>query len=118
MSKCSDCIHYDVCELKRNHYYLGQPIGKVENAEIACSHFKLKDGWIELPCSLGDTLWCDGKYFASYCAGKLHSFKVNEIVTEVRNYFRDSVDYCFDFDAFGKTVFTTREEAERKLGIK
>jgi hypothetical protein len=38
---CKDCIHEYVCDLKRNHYYLGQPIGQIDCAEIACRHFKV-----------------------------------------------------------------------------
>lgn len=37
---CQDCIHNEVCDLKRNHYWLGQPIEKIDCAEIGCSHFK------------------------------------------------------------------------------
>ena len=70
---------------------------------------------LKLPCAVGDTLYCDGKYFASHCKGKIHSFKVSDIVTEIKSYYRGEVDYCFDFENVGKTVFLTREEAEAAL---
>ena len=38
---CMDCIHEDVCDLKRNHYFLGKPIGEIDDAEIRCRHFKV-----------------------------------------------------------------------------
>ena len=31
---CKDCIYDEVCDLKRNHYYLGEPIGKIDEVEV------------------------------------------------------------------------------------
>lgn len=54
---CKDCVHFEVCELKRNHYYLGKPIGEVNDAEFACRHFKNKLRFVALPCKIGDTVY-------------------------------------------------------------
>ena len=70
---------------------------------------------LRVPCKVGDTLYCDGKYFAQHCKGEIHSFKVTDIVTEVRNYFKGELDYSFDFSEIGKTVFLTQSEAKQKL---
>lgn len=102
---CKDCIHSDVC---------GKKIYTPDNG-CKCDDFKDKSRFIEKPCDVGDTLYCDGKYFASHCAGKIHSFRVDAIITDVESYFRGQTDYCFDFDDFGKIVFLTSEEAEKAL---
>ena len=75
----------------------------------------LANGIIVVPCKYGDTIYCDGKYFASHCEGEIMSFPVNLIETTVSSLFRGEPDVCFDFESFGKTVFLTREEAEAKL---
>lgn len=70
---------------------------------------------LKLPCAVGDTLYCDGKYFALHCKGEIHRFEVSEIETEIRSYFRGEADYCFSIEQIGKTAFLTRKEAEAAL---
>lgn len=77
--------------------------------------YLIENGVIVPPCKLGDTMYCDGKYFASHCKGEIMSFPVNLIETTVSSMFRGETDVCFDFDCFGKTVFLTKEEAEKAL---
>lgn len=90
-------------------------IGKCFNKLGEYENLEEQGKLLKLPCAVGDTLYCDGKYFASHCKGKIHSFKVSDIVTEIKSYYRGEVDYCFDFENVGKTVFLTREEAEAAL---
>lgn len=80
--------------------------------------FLLKEGIIVQPCKIGDVLYCDGKHFAPHCEGEIHSFVVDEIVTEIRSTFRGDIDYCFDFKSFGKTVFHSKEDMQNKGGDK
>lgn len=117
MSMCADCIHNDICGLKDDFYYQGSLISEMDDVEVQCNHFKSKNRWIEIPCKTGDTLYCDGEHFAPQYKGQLHNFKVTSIVTEVRSYFRGELDYCFGFDSFGETVFTSRKEALEHLNI-
>ena len=60
-------------------------------------------------------MYCDGKYFASHCTGKIMEFPVNVIETTVSATFRGEIDVQFNFDDFGKIVFLTKEEAEKAL---
>lgn len=68
------------------------------------------------PCKVGDTLYCDGKHFATCHEDELHHFTVSDIVTEIRHYFHGETDYYFDFADVGKTVFLTEKEAKDALG--
>ena len=77
--------------------------------------YLLENGVIVMPCTYGDKIYCDGKYFASHCAGEIMEFTVNDIETKVSSMFRGEPDVQFDFDAFGKTVFLSREQAEKAL---
>lgn len=80
-----------------------------------CENFQDRSEWVKLPCKVGDTMYCDGKFFADHCKGEVMSFPVDIILTEVCSTFRGEIDMVFDFKAFGKDVFLTREEAERAL---
>ena len=73
------------------------------------------DRLVELPCDVGDKIYCDGKYFADHCKGKVMEFIVGDINTNVCTYFRGEIDMIFRFSDFGKIVFLTKEEAEAKL---
>lgn len=73
------------------------------------------DRLVELPCKVGDKIYCDGKYFAEHCKGKVMEFVVGDIKTNVYTYCRGAIDMIFGFSEFGKKVFLTREEAEAKL---
>ncbi len=75
----------------------------------------LENGVIVPPCKVGDTIYCDGKYFASHCAGEIMEFPVSFIETNVVSAFRGEIDVQFDFDDFSKTVFLTKKEAEKAL---
>lgn len=77
--------------------------------------YLLENGVIVIPCKIGNTLYCDGKYFASYCEGEIHEFKVQSIITKVESYFRGEIEYSFEFEDFGKAVFLTRKQAEKAL---
>ena len=67
------------------------------------------------PCKKGDTMYCDGRFFANHCKGEIMSFPVDIVLTEVCSTFRGEIDMVFDFNQFGKDVFLTREEAEQAL---
>ena len=75
----------------------------------------LANGVIVSPCKKGDTMYCDGKYFADHCEGEVMKFPVDIVRTEVCSTFRGEIDMIFDFNDFGKTVFLSREEAEKAL---
>lgn len=119
MSKCENCIHEQVCN--------GNVV--IDQFKGECDHFKDKSLIVELPCKVVDVvyaplmkwMWKDDiivpyqitniiitqnkkcewvkKYRAmQYENGKTIDWQIN-----------------FAFDEIGKTVFLTKEDAERKL---
>lgn len=105
MKTCEDCIHYYVC-------YEGPD-------RSVCSLFKDKSRFIELPCSVGDTVYYP-------YAGKILEKKVTAYhrIYDARSgvqgtdwwYELDNDESeTMDTDIIGGIVFLTREEAEKKL---
>ena len=96
--KCENCIHYDVC----NGALL------YPKAELNCSHFKDKSLFVDLLCKMGDTVYqTDGE-------------RIYETTIDAIDLMKNNIIYCakniwFDKTAIGRTVFLTKEEAERKL---
>ena len=68
----------------------------------------LANGVIVPPCKVGDTMYCDGKYFASHCEGKIMSFPVNLIETTVSRIFRGEPDVCFPIPELEKRCNNAR----------
>ena len=104
---CKQCIHHAAC----NRY---ESTFQNRNDE-PCIAFSDRSVWVKLPCNVGDTMYCDGRFFADHCKGEVMSFPVDIILTKVCSTFRGEIDMVFDFKAFGKDVFLTREEAELAL---
>ena len=105
---CEDCLHYDICIGA-----FGDWLPKI------CDSFKDKSKFIELPCSVGDTVYYP-------YAGKILEKKVTAYhrVYDARSGVQ-GIDWWYelendesetmDADLISKTVFLTREEAEKKL---
>lgn len=109
--KCENCIHDSVCHIQEVCNDIDEQINN-----FGCEDFIDKSLIIELPCRVGDVVYMIN------ALGKREECTVEEICTNpfnnvavlrrtkgVRNrigtYFKD----------FGKTVFLSREEAERAL---
>lgn len=83
---CKVCLHYDVC-----CYH--------DFEECGC--FSDKSEWVHLPCKVGDTVY------------QVDSERIYE--STVRNIIYDTDGIAFDERAIVKSVFLTREEAEKAL---
>ena len=71
----------------------------------------LANGVIVPPCKVGDTI-----YLPLIHANCVASFVIVHIgIWEEERVVYDDIDNEWDFDSFGKTVFLTREEAEKAL---
>ena len=73
---------------------------------------------LKLPCKVGDTVYLVQKYHKP----SLYELKVIDIILRDNEFYFDLVDICdeecstpISTDDFGKCVFLTREEAEKKL---
>ena len=111
---CRDCVHYEVCA--EQDAMLGEKeIDKIKGVENHCEYFKPKSRFVELPCEVGQTVWFETWVKnGSVCIGvQPHTVDKIEIACVVgMNTF---VPTRLEDWRFGKTVFLSREEAEKDL---
>ena len=88
MKTCEDCIHFDIC-------YRDILIS-------VCDSFKDKSKFIELPCTIGDTVYMINS--------KISPHNGNVYYTIIQIPFRVSMLHLI-----GKVFFLTREEAQKRL---
>lgn len=107
MATCKDCYfhyeseRYDFCEI----YTL---CINTNNAELHCPKFKDKSKFIELPCKVGE------KIYINFWGGNAVPHEVKDISIYINAFQEENMCTCRISD-FGKTVFLTREEAEKAL---
>lgn len=107
MAECKDCIHYSRC----NEIY--EAAGFFFDYEKSCcKQFSKRSEWVHLPCNVGDTVYC----FAP-CFEEMHHAKLKVVESEIveMRTIATVLGLNFDVDRIGKTVFLTREEAEKAL---
>ena len=125
---CKDCLHYKRCEK------LG--IFNVETLSV-CEDFSDRSEWVHLPCKVGDILYfvknntdaccpiCDMYdgydnycYLKQKCYPELAKIPIcDKQFMEIEECTADLVMIIINIDKFGKTVFLTREEAEKALNV-
>lgn len=129
-----DCIHYEACK------YIYYPMSTYDEEAKAfdesdscdgCQFYSDKSRFVELPCKVGDKLFIlydddYGEYECSeFCIGGLQELRVfakcgisgYQNIQECPEYYCGQ-PFCstsFISQDFGKTVFLTREEAEKAL---
>ena len=111
---CKDCIHYEICD---PYVSSNESFPEVNG----CKCFKDKSRYIETPCKVGDKVYSVVK-----------SYHINESTVvgfhlgkfpDLRGHIRKEYLVCYtsyvlrhiDIEQIGKTVFFTREEAEKAL---
>ena len=123
--RCIDCIHFDMCA-DLHAYYKGVDKERViafmsdgHSDKLECGHYKDKSLCVELPCKVGDTVYISD--FAEVMEAFASNIKMffNYLTKEIENVVDLRIIGNFsihkNFEDFGKTVFLTKEEAERKL---
>ena len=79
MSTCKDCLHFDVCcsylSAAYNKCKLATPDFKLLK-NIECQHFKDRSRFVELPCNLGDEVFCFDT------AGRIYTSKITHVEAE------------------------------------
>lgn len=104
MNQCKDCIHYEACEDWAIEY--GDNFFPFNNCQV----FKPKSRYIELPCAVGDTV------YRIYTRSWVGEDKVDDFcITDRGLFYYDDKSRETSCDKFGKTVFLTKEEAEKAL---
>lgn len=90
---CKDCLHYQMC---------------VYSGDKSCPCFTARSEWAHLPYKVGDKIYqTDGIRTYESTIGKIDISSTNTV------YCTENIS--FDERAIGKTVFLTREEAEKAL---
>lgn len=124
MSKCIDCLHYEAC--KDTHDILDTACsGEFDYEDLArgCKNFTGPSEWVHLPCEVGDTVYYfDGAwYLKNKSRWKITPIKVTEFSIKIgRNDKLYPLSIIangtrYPLTSIGKTVFLTREKAEKAL---
>lgn len=117
MRNCENCYHFHMCDLQ---YRLEE--------HQDCKHYIDKSLIVELPCKVGDVVYaksgcfpfrydhgniipCEAFVFRVTKRNKL--IKLRPLVEGAMG--ARHLETWFPISAFGKTVFLTKEEAEKKL---
>ena len=135
MANCKDCIHFEACKdfAEDEGFDLAQWT-KEHGAWCTGEFFKNKSLFIELPCKPGDVVFALDEYVDVDLCEKCDNFcwggfgdpnscekaiygrrapeciTISEEVAELRQIF-----WWMHIEAFGKSVFLTREDAEKAL---
>ena len=87
MANCKDCLHVEVCK----NIYEVHGDGLSEESYV-CDHFSNRSRFVELPCKIGDIVYCP--YQLQYS----EHWEIDEwIVTEI-SFVNYHVGYLFDKD--------------------
>lgn len=94
---CKDCLHYNACL-------------QCHSPLVGCKCFTAISEWVHLPCKVNSTV-----YIASEYRGVIES-KVRKIFLGLNGAeMIRTQHYDIPFQNWGKTLFLTREEAEKAL---
>ena len=86
---------------------------KHKNEEVeGCTAFEDKAEWVHLPCKAGDVVYCFAPCFDTHHRPRLKV--VEREIIRLKTTLTVS-GLISDIDNIGKTVFLTREEAEKAL---
>ena len=115
---CKDCIHWQACR-NTAYEYAGEDAASAYGKDVCCkgfaeicANFSDKSEWVHLSCKVGDVVYC----FAP-CFGTDHRPKLKVVEKEIVELKTIATVFGlnFDIDSIGKTIFLTREEAEKTL---
>lgn len=110
MARCGDCIHYEVCY---DRSYSADWCKVRNEVEKHCEYFKDDSCFVKLPCKVGDTVYRIGS--GDY-SGEIFEWDVEHIeIYADELVIIDDSDNVISPCEIHKTVFLTREEAEKAL---
>lgn len=98
MSKCIDCLHYNTCIFGKCDIISG------------CPFYTAHSEWVHLPCKVGDLV-----YRPSKCLGVVQFVITSFNMYQSEMFFTDDSENIIYLPDIGKTLFLTREEAEKAL---
>lgn len=116
MSKCENCIHEKACKQLCDVHKLAFGSARF------CDHYKDKSLCVELPCKVGDEVYLVNKENGLIGNGTEFIVTGYEIYSDSENIYRACcelnktlIPMTFGGKNIGKTVFLTKEDAQRKL---
>lgn len=104
MSKCIDCLHYNICTFGKCDIISG------------CPHFTARSEWMHLPCKVGDKVYCLWKSCGSG-VWDIHETSVYSIMLTDDNLVKIYISPACGYTKKEKRLFFTREKAEKALEI-
>ena len=113
MASCKDCVHVEVCSKKNLHVAVGMnitPRFKYKRIEQECERFKDRARFVELPCKVGDDVYCI--YHGKIERSGVTSICIGSHYTGIVIY---TVQFSFTAENIGKFIFFSVEEAEQAL---
>ena len=112
MSKCENCIHYDVCcEMITKHNKLFFVCGDKGNEG---QHYKDKSLIVELPCEIGCTKFVKSKNKNKIMLCEVSGFFIDKNILVDVIFEKDTNSFWFEqFSA--DELFDSKEDAQRKL---
>ena len=100
---CENCLYNKNCQFLLKH----------KNEEVeGCTAFEDKSELVHLPCKVGDIVYCFEPCFDTDHHPKLKV--VEKEIIELKT-IATVFGLNFNIDSIGKTIFLTREEAEKAL---
>lgn len=118
---CKDCLHYELC--KYNTYQEAHYFGKDKEIYIKidnnspCKFFSARSEWVHLPCNIGKKFFrtIPWRNIVDECAVSSLTKKADKTwkIRLTSSVFRTTFEMTIN--DIGKTVFLTREEAEKAL---
>lgn len=113
---CKDCLHYEACKgtyMNVSEYKSITDFDDEHYADIYhCPDFEEGSEWVRLPCKVGDIVYCFEPCFDTDHHPRLKVVEREIIKLETVSTVSGLI---FNVDNIGKTVFLTREEAEKAL---
>ena len=111
---CRDCLHYGVC-------YTQETCNDIEQQlkYFGCEDFTARSEWVHLLCNVGTVVYIpeiEVDKIERKVVTKIYRTTVDEYSVNARYImYHTKKGYNFTDSMLGKTVFLTREEAEKAL---
>ena len=127
MKTCKDCLHFSLCEYNTD---ISLVMPKVTiffpNASEQCTFFQDYSEYVKLPVKIGDYLYTNISHQGWYLRKRDALYRVKVVFISLNDsenmgggffnvVFQNEGVHAFYFSDIGKTVFFTKEEAERML---
>lgn len=112
MASCKDCMHEEVCSIFSSDLN--------EDGAEKCVCFKNRNRFVELPCKVGDTVYViddmgDEEYLVASCTISAIRYECKKTDSKIIIMTEGFLAPFTNSWVLGKTVFLTREEAEKAL---